>query len=432
MTHSLMTMSFVVILVMINLAHASQTSAIPSLQISEIMFNPDGDENAREFVEMYNPGDVPVELTGWMIGDNDALDDIIPVNGGSAIPVGSYALIIDPDYFDSGEPYDIPPDAILLTIDDNAIGSRGLSNSTAETVYLVSAAGDTVVAVTYDLSCTPGHSWEMIRIDGGMDSRNFAPSSVPEGTPGYRNSVAPPRLNPALDSSSIILVGSDFSAGEILSGTVSFVNAGSEPLEGIEVALAIAPDIRLGTCRFDDMVAHGERSAACGFTSGPLPGGALELVVVISAPYLDQPAVDDTVCVSLPVAIPPGTIILNEVMAAPADGPEWIELRNSGEWPVDLYMAGVRWTAPGLCPMHRSFTGSSCPTDTSFSRQGRPDGLHSILLSLPSAAFRRSTMIATRSSFSTIQEPQPIACHLNPPGKEYRLSALRLIQVAVL
>lgn len=328
---------FMLFLIMLLPGARMVPAAVPPPVISEIMFNPDGDENAREYVELYNPADEPADLSGWLIGDDEALDDIVPVAEGTPIiPAGSYALVLDPDYFDAGDPYDTPPDAVLLTVDDSAIGARGLSNSTPETVYLVTAAGDTAAAVTYDISCPAGHSWEMIRLDGGGDSSNFAPSTDIGGTPGRMNSVTPPPVNPALDAASIFIGAANPVAGGSISGTVSYVNAGSESLSDIDVILYFSPDRQVGVCRFDTTVMAGGRSETCEFTTGPLPGGKLELTAAISTPYLQQPADDDTVRVNVPVTVSPGTVILNEVMAAPFDGPEWVELRNTGEWPVDL------------------------------------------------------------------------------------------------
>jgi hypothetical protein len=37
--------------------------------ISEVLYNPDGDDNGKEWIEIYNPTSQPVDLSGWMIGD---------------------------------------------------------------------------------------------------------------------------------------------------------------------------------------------------------------------------------------------------------------------------------------------------------------------------------------------------------------------------
>ncbi len=50
--------------------------------------------------------------------------------GGWIVPPYGYAVVFDPDYFTAGAPYGtIPAGAVLFTVADEAIGSRGLSNS---------------------------------------------------------------------------------------------------------------------------------------------------------------------------------------------------------------------------------------------------------------------------------------------------------------
>ena len=102
-------------------------SAGNNLVISEIMFNPDGDENAREFVEILNRSSESVSLEGYSIGDGTGFDALVAVSDGEwIVPPGSYALIMDPDYFTADEQYEsIPEDITLFTVGDKALGSRG-------------------------------------------------------------------------------------------------------------------------------------------------------------------------------------------------------------------------------------------------------------------------------------------------------------------
>ena len=46
----------------------STSLAASDVIINEIMINPDGDENAREYVEIMNRSDAAVSLAGWLIG----------------------------------------------------------------------------------------------------------------------------------------------------------------------------------------------------------------------------------------------------------------------------------------------------------------------------------------------------------------------------
>jgi hypothetical protein len=316
---------------------APSLPAIAPLVISEIMFNPGGDENAREFVEIFNRSNAPVSLEGFRIGDSSALDIVVPAEGGGwIIAAGEYAILFDPDYFSSDEPYFlIPQGAPLFTVTDRAIGSRGLSNSTPETVYLVSAGGDTLSAVKYSIDCPPGHSWERVDPFGGDSPDNFRPSRETDGTPGRRNSLTPPEVNPALESGSIRFDSSTVRMGGALDLFISCRNGGLEPIAGVSVSVILLPDITVGTATFGEEIPPGERSSERTLIIPALPGGRLTLRALI----LDSGgagAEDDTAFVRLDVPVTDGALILNEVMAAPREGPEWIELANTASQPVCL------------------------------------------------------------------------------------------------
>ena len=339
-------------------------SQLSYLVINEIMFNPDGNENAREFVEILNLSEEAVFLEGFILGDGTGFDAIKPV-GDSAWVVsgGSYALIMDPDYFDAGEPYSgIPANTPLFTVVDNALGSRGLSNSTAESVYLISGTGDTLSVVTYSIDCPPGHSWERIIPSGGDTISNFAPSVDVEGTPGRKNSVTISGPNPALEDGSIRFNPSRPAIGENLEVIVSCRNRGIEPVSGVEVMVWISPDIQVGRVIFPEEIEAGEVSSEASLNISFLPGGYLMFTGIVSYSENNTPTGDDTLHVNLNVPVPTGTVILNEVMAAPMDGePEWIEVMNTGTIPVDLYNWGVidrKSTTPGMVTDHVFICGN--------------------------------------------------------------------------
>ena len=307
-----------------------------SLVLSEIMFNPAGDENAREFVEIQNISGGPVSMEGCRIGDGAGFNDLAAVRENVwTIPAGGFAVILDPDYFTANEPYlTLSGNAVLLTVTSKALGSRGLSNSTPEPVYLVSAKGDTLSLVRYSLDCPEGHSWERINPRGDDSPENFLPSRKAEGTPGYRNSVTPSDRNPVLAPGSLRF-GPDPRMGEGLDIQVSYRNGGLAPLEDAMVSVRMLPDTSLGTLEFRGALAPGEDAPPQILHVSNVPGGLLTFQAVIEG---GDPlsASDDTLRADLDVVIPHGIISLNEVMAAPKDGPEWVELLNTGKAPVSI------------------------------------------------------------------------------------------------
>jgi hypothetical protein len=109
--------------------------------ISEIMFTPCGgmlhERRWSEYVELYNPRDLDIDVSGWMLSDGGAPgsghpDSIVSwderlegvfvgtdlVTDSTIIPAKSFALILAPTYDDGDRPYDsaIPSGTTILTV----------------------------------------------------------------------------------------------------------------------------------------------------------------------------------------------------------------------------------------------------------------------------------------------------------------------------
>ncbi|MBN8458631.1 MAG: lamin tail domain-containing protein, partial [Verrucomicrobia bacterium] len=66
------------------------TAPIPSgVVINEIHYHPADDTSAEEFIELYNPGDTAVDISGWTI--TDAITYTIPA--GTTVPVRGYRVV---------------------------------------------------------------------------------------------------------------------------------------------------------------------------------------------------------------------------------------------------------------------------------------------------------------------------------------------------
>ncbi|OQX95910.1 hypothetical protein B6I21_02890 [candidate division KSB1 bacterium 4572_119] len=186
-TAILIRLFFLVLIVTTYTSHCNS-----QIVLSEIMFDPAGSEYYDEFIEIYNSSSSDtVDLEGWIISDGSGTDQIIGVDMGTRLPPNGYGIILDEGYFDNSTYYDslIPGSALVLTIDNGTFGSSGLSNSTPETVFLISSFGDTVAAYQYSLNNDPGFSDEKIDLLGGDLSENWTNSLTLNGTPGAQNSV---------------------------------------------------------------------------------------------------------------------------------------------------------------------------------------------------------------------------------------------------
>ncbi len=169
-----------------------------AIVLSEIMFNPDGEEGSDEFIELFNENFTAVNLSGWTISDGEGTDTLANLEMGLTVGPRRYILIFDPDYFEDGSTtYDglVPESALVITISGSTFGSRGLSNSTAETVSVRHANGNVVAEHTYDTNIAPGKSAEKILMSSDDTNANWGESLSINGTPGARNSITPPDLD---------------------------------------------------------------------------------------------------------------------------------------------------------------------------------------------------------------------------------------------
>ena len=152
-----------------------------SIRINEVMADPDPCPDAYcEYIELYNDGNSPVNLSGWIIGDgqeNDTLEwDPAHGNGSTMIPAKGYAIITDKEKSGVYENFSVSMESIKLHINDNAIAYLGLLN-TGETLYLYNKNNDSIDSFSYystyaGLSCS-------------FDNETIWCKSEP--TPGYFN-----------------------------------------------------------------------------------------------------------------------------------------------------------------------------------------------------------------------------------------------------
>ena len=107
--------------------------------LSEVMFNSSSingsDETPYEWVEIYNKGSVPVDLSGWSICDG-LTTNCDPLTG--VIPAGDYWLIANnaTDLATELANYGSSPDSARTIYLNSAIGNNGLTNG-GDTVYLL-------------------------------------------------------------------------------------------------------------------------------------------------------------------------------------------------------------------------------------------------------------------------------------------------------
>ena len=142
-----------------------------AIVINEIMYHPIDNDRDREFVELYNRSDDPVELTGWEFtnGIEFSFPDNTVLGAGEYLAVGR-----DPAFLRSV--YDLPEGSVYGPGDKEALDDFGSLSDRGERITLQDGLGRTVDTVRYfDGGEWPrwadGHGSSIELIDPMQDNR---------------------------------------------------------------------------------------------------------------------------------------------------------------------------------------------------------------------------------------------------------------------
>ena len=137
-------LSFVLLLGFASLAEAT-------VVISEVLADPpagdagdanqDGERDTYEdeFIELYNAGSAPVDISGWRLGDRSPSDSFFQFPANTIIEPGAYIVL-----FGGGNPTGF---TVPVYTDDGKIGN-GLTGK-GEDIHLIDDTGDTVAVVSH-------------------------------------------------------------------------------------------------------------------------------------------------------------------------------------------------------------------------------------------------------------------------------------------
>ncbi len=313
--------------------------------LSEVMYNPRVNDNAYEFIEIFNASSTDtVSLFGWRIGDQAEVDSLISPDAFYRLAPQQFAVVLDPGYFLTTGIYDslISSDALILTINDNTFGSGGLSNSTAETVVLIDAAGNTVARYTYSLGNPDGISDEKILLNTDDASSNWAHSLRLDGTPGQRNSVTPHQIDSELVAGSFLISPASLREGQSAMLEVTVRNAGLQIISVAAIEFWIVGTsanlllpFRLGETALPQALKFSD-TASVVFAWDRIIAGRHEIAANLILPA-DENRANDTLRATIGVSHLRNAVRLNEIMYAPSAGqPEWIEIFNPRSAAISL------------------------------------------------------------------------------------------------
>ena len=178
-----------------------------NIVINEVMYNPIQNDNYNEWIELYNPSNQSINVSGWSIFDNYAEDfieaDFENGNGTTIIPPYGYAIIADHET-KIYENFSIPHNIIHLYVDDSSLGN-GLGNS-QDKLLLRNITGAEIDGIEWGYNYTDvtgmpidlvdeGHSLARYKnIDSNNTSKDFYDGISP--TPGSKNKfIQSPSLN---------------------------------------------------------------------------------------------------------------------------------------------------------------------------------------------------------------------------------------------
>ncbi|MDI6781979.1 MAG: cohesin domain-containing protein [bacterium] len=172
------------IIVSLTLLIISNNSYAQGVIINEIMYDPQGSDTNREWVEVYNSNEFDdINLSGWKFfdGDGTTKHGLSLYQGTWTIPSQGYAVIVQ-----KGATFT----AVYGTNTGTIIECSALTlvNSTA-TIALINSSNDFVGSVTYSSAFganNNGRSLERI----SPESNEWKESQILDGTPGRRNSVS--------------------------------------------------------------------------------------------------------------------------------------------------------------------------------------------------------------------------------------------------
>ncbi len=316
-----------------------------SIIFSEIMFNPISGDN--EFIELYNSNPIlPVDLAGYKIRYyNSTPDNITDAGNGLILPPKTFVIIFENDYDIAAGHYSglIPPEALIVKINDNAFGSSGMANTTGRQLRLISSAGDTISNYTYTANNNSGYSDEKIILNNNNSTANWSNSSTLNGTPGFRNSVSPLQFNLSIESLSFDPINPHQGDDLVLFSQIK--NKGSETAATYSVTF-------FNDVNFDSIASQSEIIQSTNFYSlSPgdsviaqtvltnAPQGSYNFIAEVNYPQ-DEDTLNNKIINSIIVYPPPvaaNEIVINEIMYSPPSGqPEWVELYNRSLNPINL------------------------------------------------------------------------------------------------
>ncbi len=218
-------MKKLVVIIFIFLCSFSMSEAL--VKLNEVMYNPEGSDSNREWIEIYNNGP-SVDISSWYFNENDTYHGLYP-DGFSNLNSGEYALIVK----------DIATVKSELGSNVKYIKSSFSLNNSGEAIAIANDSKSIVSSFTYDSGIGGDGDGKSIQF-----INNSWVSSIP--TPGVVNSISnnsydvdnnnidnndndddnnlKPYYSPKIELPDVILSKTDFN----VKAEVTYINGGKQ------------------------------------------------------------------------------------------------------------------------------------------------------------------------------------------------------------
>lgn len=154
----------------------NSVTQVYAVYFSEIMYDPQGSDTSREWVEIYNDTNSAINFTSWKFFENGTNHGITSYSGGASLEVGSYGVIADsPVKFLE----DNPSYSDVLYDSAFSLSNNGESFSLKE-----SSSGPEINPMTYDVSLGGNNNGSTLSKIDGVWVRGSS-------TPGLVNQLSP-------------------------------------------------------------------------------------------------------------------------------------------------------------------------------------------------------------------------------------------------
>ncbi len=295
-----------------------------SLLVNEIMYTP---TDGKEWVEIINTTNDTIDIAQWKISDR--ITSVLIASTSTSLLPKQYGIIARDTTFKDNFPN--------FNGKIFRVSNLPTLNNDSDAVVLIDPVGFSIDSVLYRASWGGLGGKSLERIDTALASTlqsNWKTSVHQRGaTPGAINSVSKKEFDVSVERISVL---SQFPViGDQLTVSSVVKNIGKQHLSVLNFQLFVDANkdsvLEAGELKFEQNISilNANDSATIQTTPFPLPQGAHWLFAKISTSQYDD-TTNNILFFSLTVGIPRKSIVINEIMYAPAgDMPEWIEGYNT-------------------------------------------------------------------------------------------------------